>query len=59
MAINVSATWLSANMNDFDSQMFAAINDMLLDMLAAVARRDYKQRRERQKLGIEKTKKRR
>jgi hypothetical protein len=34
--------------------MFGAINDMLLDMLAAIARRDYEQRRERQKQGIEK-----
>lgn len=56
MAINVPTTWISANMNDFDSRMFAAINDMLLDMLAAVARRDYEQRRERQKQGIEKAK---
>ena len=38
--------------------MFAAINDMLLDMLAAVARRDYEQRRERQRQGISKAKKR-
>ncbi len=36
----------------------AAINDMLLDMLAAVARRDYEQRRERQRHGISKAKKR-
>lgn len=37
--------------------MFAAINDMLLDMLAAVARRDYEQRRERQRQGINKAQK--
>nr|QVQ60994.1 hypothetical protein MJEJOPCA_00002 [Escherichia sp.] len=42
----------------FDSRMFAAINDMLLDMLAAVARRDYEQRRERQRQGISKAQKR-
>ncbi len=57
MAINVPATWLFADMHDFDSRMFATINDMLLDMLAAVARCDYEQRRERQKQGIEKAKK--
>ena len=34
--------------------MFGAINDMLLDMLAAIARRDYEQRRERQQQGIAK-----
>lgn len=52
MAVNVPTTWLSSGMHDFDSRMFAAINDMLLDMLAAVARRDYEQRRERQRQGI-------
>ncbi|EIJ7508591.1 recombinase family protein [Escherichia coli] len=48
MAVNVPTTWLSSGMHDFDSRMFAAINDML----AAVARRDYEQRRERQQQGI-------
>ncbi|MDX7526522.1 resolvase, partial [Enterobacter hormaechei] len=42
--------------NDFDNRMFSAINDMLLDMLAAVARRDYEQRRERQQQGIARAK---
>ncbi|VVE59031.1 recombinase family protein [Pandoraea sputorum] len=36
--------------------MFGAINDMLMDMLAAIARRDYEQRRERQSQGIAKAK---
>jgi DNA invertase Pin-like site-specific DNA recombinase len=36
--------------------MFAAINGMLLDMLAAVARKDYEDRRRRQQQGIEKAK---
>ncbi|ERT12245.1 recombinase family protein [Photorhabdus temperata] len=54
VVVNVPTTWLhlSADMADFDSRMFAAINDMLLDMLAAVARRDYEQRQERQRQGI-------
>ncbi|HBW0966173.1 TPA: recombinase family protein [Klebsiella pneumoniae] len=57
VAINVPTTWIaSAGSHDFDSRMFAAINDMLLDMLAAVARRDYEQRRERQRQGISKAK---
>ena len=51
MAINVPTTWIASASHDFDSRMFAAINDMLLDMLAAVARRDYEQRRERQRQG--------
>lgn len=56
VAVNVPTTWqhLSPIQNEFDSRMFGAINDMLLDMLAAIARRDYEQRRERQKQGIEK-----
>lgn len=56
MAVNVPTTWLASGINDFDSRMFAAINDMLLDMLAAVARRDYEQRRVRQKQGIDRAK---
>lgn len=36
--------------------MFGAINDRLMDMLAAIARRDYEQRRERQAQGIAKAK---
>lgn len=36
----------------FTSRMLAAINDMLLDMLAAVARKDYEDRRRRQAEGI-------
>lgn len=58
VAVNVPTTWLhlSPGLTDFDNRMFSAINDMLLDMLAAVARRDYEQRRERQKQGIAKAK---
>ncbi len=47
---------LSPIQNEFDSRMFGAINDMLLDMLAAIARRDHLQRRERQSQGILKAK---
>ncbi|BCH12068.1 hypothetical protein MesoLj131c_63260 [Mesorhizobium sp. 131-3-5] len=36
--------------------MFDAINGMLLDMLAAIARKDYDDRRRRQALGIAKAK---
>lgn len=57
MAVNVPTTWLASGHSDFDSRMFSAINDMLLDMLAAVARRDYEQRRERQQQGIGRAKK--
>ena len=37
--------------------MLAAINSMMLDMLAAVARKDYEDRRRRQSEGITKAKK--
>lgn len=37
MAVNVPTTWINSGMSEFDSRLFAAINDMLLDMLAAVA----------------------
>ena len=40
----------------FTSRMLGAINDMLLDMLAAVARKDYEDRRRRQNEGIAKAK---
>lgn len=40
----------------FTARILAAINDMLLDMLAAVARKDYDDRLRRQKQGIEKAK---
>ncbi len=54
VAVNVPTTWqnLSPTHTEFDARMFGAINDMLLDMLAAIARRDYEQRRDRQKQGI-------
>ncbi|MFJ9992596.1 recombinase family protein [Pseudomonas putida] len=38
--------------DDFTGRMLSAINDMLLDMLAAVARKDYEDRRRRQADGI-------
>ncbi|MGY2178023.1 recombinase family protein [Pseudomonas azotoformans] len=43
-------------MNDFTKGMIAAINGMLLDMLAVVARKDYEDRRRRQAEGIERAK---
>ncbi|ATJ82023.1 recombinase family protein [Halomonas beimenensis] len=42
--------------DDFTSRMLDAVNGMLLDMLAAVARKDYEDRRRRQAQGIEKAK---
>lgn len=46
----------AASHDDFTGRMLAAVNDMLLDMLAAVARKDYEDRRRRQAEGIKKAK---
>ena len=43
--------------DNFTQRMLVAINSMMLDMLAAVARKDYEDRRRRQAEGIEKAKK--
>ncbi|WP_027921732.1 recombinase family protein [Pseudomonas sp. URMO17WK12:I12] len=43
-------------MDDFTKGMISAVNGMLLDMLAVVARKDYIDRRRRQAEGIEKAK---
>lgn len=40
----------------FDARMLKAINNMMLDMLAAIARKDYEDRRRRQAQGITKAK---
>ncbi|MEL6919264.1 MAG: recombinase family protein [Bacteroidota bacterium] len=43
--------------DEFTERMMLALNTMMLDMLAAVARKDYLDRRKRQLQGIEKAKK--
>ena len=42
--------------DEFTARMLGAINNMMLDMMAAIARKDYEQRRARQAQGIEKAK---
>ena len=44
------------NDDEFTGRMLSAINDLMLDMLAAIARKDYVDRRRRQKEGIVKAK---
>lgn len=44
--------------DEFTARMLDAINRMMLDMMAAIARKDYEQRRERQAQGIAKAKER-
>jgi DNA invertase Pin-like site-specific DNA recombinase len=58
VALDLPTSWEMAKPNgdQFTARMFAAINAMLLDMLAAVARKDYEDRRRRQNEGIAKAK---
>ena len=58
VAIALPTSWMmAAKANDeFTGRMFEAINGMLLDMLAAVARKDYDDRRRRQAQGQAKAK---
>ncbi|WP_045422883.1 recombinase family protein [Vibrio jasicida] len=42
--------------DEFTSSMIKAINNMMMDMLAAIARKDYQDRRRRQAEGIQKAK---
>lgn len=46
----------STDVDDFTSRMFEAVNAMMLDMIAAIARKDYVDRRKRQAQGIHKAK---
>jgi DNA invertase Pin-like site-specific DNA recombinase len=57
VALDLPTSWqMTATGDEFTARMFAAINAMLLDMLAAVARKDYDDRRRRQAQGIAKAK---
>jgi DNA invertase Pin-like site-specific DNA recombinase len=57
VALDLPTSWQMASGGDeFTARMFAAINAMLLDMLAAVSRKDYEDRRRRQAQGIERAK---
>jgi DNA invertase Pin-like site-specific DNA recombinase len=58
VALDLPTSWMmaTANADQFTTRMFEAINSMLLDMLAAVARKDYDDRRRRQAQGQAKAK---
>jgi DNA invertase Pin-like site-specific DNA recombinase len=58
VALDLPTSWtMATNAGDeFTVRMFEAINGMLLDMLAAVARKDYDDRRRRQAQGQAKAK---
>lgn len=57
VAMDLPTSWmLAAPADDFTGRMFSAINGMMLDVLAAVARKDYEDRRRRQAQGQAKAK---
>jgi DNA invertase Pin-like site-specific DNA recombinase len=58
VALDLPTSWMMATKtaDEFTGRMFEAINGMLLDMLAAVARKDYDDRRRRQAQGQAKAK---
>lgn len=54
VALDLPTSYQLANAgDDFTSRVLDAINGMMLDMLAAIARKDYEDRRRRQAQGIE------
>lgn len=60
VAVDLPLSWPAlapaSDHEDFTARMLDALNRMMLDMLAAIARKDYEQRRQRQAQGIEKAK---
>lgn len=57
VALDLPTSWSMATTSDeFTQRMLTAVNGMLLDMLAAVARKDYDDRRRRQAQGQERAK---
>lgn len=58
VALDLPTSWMMASVDkdDIQSRMLDAINGMMLDMLAAIARKDYEDRRRRQAQGIAKAK---
>lgn len=58
VALDLPTSWMmaTADKDDIQSRILDAINGMMLDMLAAIARKDYEDRRRRQAQGIAKAK---
>ncbi len=58
VALDLPTSWMlaTADKDDIHSRILDAVNGMLLDMLAAIARKDYDDRRRRQSQGIAKAK---
>ena len=57
VALDLPTSWMMATQSDeFTARMFGAVNAMMLDVLAAVARKDYEDRRRRVAQGQAKAK---
>lgn len=58
VALDLPTSWslMSSYADEFTLRMSEAINSMMLDMIAAIARKDYEDRRKRQIQGIAKAK---
>jgi DNA invertase Pin-like site-specific DNA recombinase len=58
VALDLPTSWgaLDPHNDDIQGRMLDAINAMMLDMLAAIARKDYEDRKRRQEQGIAKAK---
>ncbi len=56
VAIDLPTSWIMTKTDEFTDSMFSALNGMMLDMLAAIARKDYVTRRERAAQGVQKAK---
>lgn len=57
VALDIPTSWgMITKSDDFTDSMFSALNGMMLDMLAAIARKDYVTRRMRAAQGVEKAK---
>lgn len=56
VSMDLPTSWSFTNGDDFSGRVLSAINSMMMDVLAAVSRKDYEDRRRRQAQGIEKAK---
>jgi len=56
VALDLPTSWMMTTTDETTARMFDAINSMMLDMLAAIARKDYTTRRERAAQGVQKAK---
>lgn len=56
VVLDLPTSWMMTATDETTARMFDAINNMMLDMLAAIAREDYLSRRQRAAQGVEKAK---